>query len=210
MMEIVFATDNKGKFNELKTFALEQNVAVKHPSEVGLQPVEVDETGNTYHENARLKVEAYIGQPAAKDHVIFADDSGIEIDALGGEPGIHSRRWLGYKMSDDEIVGYALGRLHNVPPEKRTALSRCVIACSIRGRDIEYFEGELPVTITERPIPEAPKSEGFPFRRLFIVKHEPPVPLWTFEQLSPHERPGLLSHREASLMKLIDRLRQSS
>jgi len=205
-MKIVFATENPGKINEVRNFASNFDVEILSPSEAGLTPVDVEETGNDYETNARLKVEAYLDQPAAKNLIIIGDDTGIEIDALGGEPGIHTRRWLGYKMSDDEVFGYALGRLYGIVKEKRTARFKSTVAYSINGDDIRIVTGELPGRILEKPLPEATRREGVPFRRLFIADGQPEMPLWKFEEFSPDER--VLSHRETAFKKLFEILKK--
>jgi XTP/dITP diphosphohydrolase len=204
-MKIVFATENPGKINEVRNFATKFGVEILSPSEAGLIPQDVEETGSDYETNARLKVEAYMSQPAAKDLIIIGDDTGIEIDALNGEPGIHTRRWLGYKMSDDEIFGYALGRLYGVKEGKRTAKFKSTVAYSINGDDIQIVTGELLGRILEKPLLEATRREGVPFRRLFIATSQPELPLWKFEEFSPEER--VLSHRESAFKKLFETLK---
>ena len=111
-MKLVFATENPGKLREINTFAQHFGVEVISPSQAGFEPRDVEETGSTYEENAALKVQAYASQPKGKEFIICGDDAGIEIAALNGEPGLHTRRWLGYKMADQEIACYALGRMH--------------------------------------------------------------------------------------------------
>ena len=204
-MRIVFATENPGKINEVRKFSEQFGVEILSPSEAGLASREVEETGNDYETNARLKVEAYLDQPVAKNLIIIGDDTGIEIDALGGEPGIHTRRWLGYRMSDDEIVGYAFGRMHGIPKEKRTATFRSTVAYSINGGDIHFVTGELPGSITETPMLDAPHQEGVPFRRIFTVT-EGHIPLWQFDETPPDKRS--LSHRESAFKKLFEILKE--
>jgi XTP/dITP diphosphohydrolase len=204
-MKLVFATENPGKINEVKKFAAKFGVEILSPSEAGLTSREVEETGDNYEDNARLKVEAYRNQPAAKEFVIIGDDTGIEIDALGGEPGIHTRRWLGYRMSDDEIVGYAFGRMHGVEKDKRTATFRSTVAYSVKGSDVRFVTGELPGQITETPMLDAPRQEGVPFRRLFMVT-EDHIPLWQFDETPPDKR--TLSHRESAFKKLFEILKK--
>jgi len=204
-MKIVFATENPGKINEVRNFAAKFGVEILSPSQAGLTPKDVEETGDDYESNARLKVEAYLDQPDAKNLIIIGDDTGIEIDALGGEPGIHTRRWLGYRMSDDEIFGYALGRLHNVADGKRTAKFKSTVAYSINAGDIKIVTGELLGRIVEEPMLEATQREGVPFRRLFIATSKPELPLWKFEEFAPGDR--VLSHRESAFKKLFEILK---
>lgn len=204
-MKIVFATENKGKIAEVREFATQFGVEILSPSRAGLISKDVEETGDTYESNARLKVEAYLDQPAAKNLIIVGDDTGIEIDVLNGEPGLHTRRWLGYRMTDDEIYGYTMGRLHDVAEGKRTATFKSTVAYSVNGGDIKIVTGELQGRIVSGPMLDATAREGVPFRRLFVVTEGSEVPLWKFEELSIEER--ALSHREKSFKKLFEALK---
>jgi len=201
---IVFATENPGKLREVKEFGHKLGYEVLSPSQAGLVPVEVEETGSTYEENARLKVEAYLDQEAAKDLIICGDDTGAELHALGGEPGLHTRRWLGYRMSDDEIIGYTLGRLHGV--QDRSATFKSTIAYSVYGGEINIVSGSLNGHITQVPIPEAPREEGVPFRSIFIVDSESGIPLWKFHDLSLEQREGIYTHREKAFAAVLEAL----
>lgn len=202
-MRFVFATENPGKLHEVQQLATEYGVEVLSPSEAGLDAPEVDETGATYEENATLKVQSLLGQTLAKEFVIFGDDSGIEIEALNGEPGIHSRRWLGHRMSDDEIVDYAIERMQGI--ENRSAKFVSVVAYSVHGGDIQFSRGELRGALTTAPDPNAPDQEGFPFRKIFAVASEPEMMLWEFDSL-PAEKRGILSHREQAVKSMFNSL----
>jgi XTP/dITP diphosphohydrolase len=205
-MKLVYATENIGKIREVRRFAAHYGVEVLSPSEAGLVPQEVEETGDDYEANARLKVGAYLKQPQAKDLMICADDTGVEIDALDGEPGVHTRRWLGYRMSDDEIVGYTFGRLHGVKDEDRGAHFKITIAYSLYGNDIKFCKGELDGRIVSEPMLGAPMQEGVPFRKLFMVAGDVELPLWKFDQTPPNGR--VLSHREAAFAELFEILKK--
>lgn len=198
-MKIVFATENPGKLKEVRDLAAVYGFDVLSPSQAGFTPVQVEETGTTYADNARLKVEAYYHQPNAQKYIVCGDDSGIEIAALCGEPGLHSRRWLGYPMMDQEICCYALGRMHGV--KDRSASFKSVLAYSVRGGEIAYTNGELRGWVTETAFADAPRQEGFPFRRLFMVAAQPPIPLWQFDTLVLAQR--VPSHREQSFIQLF-------
>lgn len=203
MKQIVFATENPGKLDEVREFAKLYNYEVLSPSEAGLGPIEVEETGSTYEENARLKVEAYMDQPKAKEFIICGDDTGCEIPALHNKPGIHTRRWLGYRMSDDEIIGYTLGRMHDVTD--RRAVFKVTVAWSVNGGDISVATGETWGEIPKKPFPGAAKQEGVPFRVIFQVG-DPPMEYWKFHELSLEERGGVLTHRQAAFKQVFDAL----
>ena len=206
MKTIVFATENPGKIHEVYPFAQKYGYEVLTPRQAGLQPVEVEETGTTYEENARLKVESYIGQAAAKDLVICGDDTGVEILALNNEPGLHTRRWLGYRMSDDEVIGYALGRLHRIG--ERAAMFKSTVAYSVYAGDIRFATGALKGHITETPMPDVPHQEGIPFQRIFMVDGQPPIPLWKFHELELENRQNILTHRQQAFSDMFEALEE--
>lgn len=203
MKQIVFATENQGKVHEVAIFAEHYGYEILTPSQAGLKPVEVDETGTTYEENARLKVKAYLKQDVAKDLIICGDDTGIEIRALGGEPGLHTRRWLGYRMSDDEVIGYVLGRMHGI--EDRRAVFKSTVAYSVFGGEIQIVTGELAGRITSIPM-KADVQPGVPFRKLFVIDGEPEIPLWKFDEMPIAKRGGIHSHREKAFLEMFEEL----
>jgi XTP/dITP diphosphohydrolase len=111
-----------------------------------------EETAATYEGNALLKAEA--GARLGGD-VVLADDSGLEVDALGGAPGIHSARFGGPRLDDAARTALLLERLRGVPPARRTARFRCVIAIVSRGAPARTVEG-----VVEGVIAEAPRGRG--------------------------------------------------
>jgi len=105
----------------------------------------VDEVGETLEENARIKATAF----ATESHLLsLADDSGLEVDALGGEPGPLSARYAGEGASDIDRMNYLLARLEGVPWEKRSCRFRCVIAITAPDGEVEFCCGECPGIIT--------------------------------------------------------------
>jgi len=201
--QLVFATENPGKLREVSVFADNYGVKVLSPSQAGLEQANVEETGSSYEENAKLKVESCLDQEAAKQLIICGDDSGMEIDALNGQPGIHTRRWLGYEMSDDEIIEHTLKSLSG--EQNRKVTSKTVLAYSSHGNPIQFVTGELNGRIAKESF-DVPNQEGFPFRQLFIVDTEPEIPMWKFDDLPLSERNGHLSHREQAFLKLFQAL----
>jgi len=165
MTDIVYATTNPGKFAEVQKIFSGYDISIHSASEFGVD-LDVAETGQTLEENAILKAEAYL-EAIVKDVVVVSDDTGLEIDALGGEPGIKVRRWKGYRMSDDEILDYTLERLASVPNERRTAQFRTVIAVACHKTDTQVFEGKLRGRLLSKPIEM--RVEGLPFQPLFYV-----------------------------------------
>jgi XTP/dITP diphosphohydrolase len=181
-------------------------LTLQSPAEVGLT-IAVEETGHTLEENAALKAQAYLVQ--APHMVVMADDTGVEIDALHGEPGIHVRRWRDRTtpMSDQAIIAYCMERLQGVPPSRRGAQFRTVIALGGASRAIELFEGVLRGSIVETPAPLT--IPGFPFEAMFFVPEWGKL-LGEVHALNMEDKlhQGYLTHRERAVKRAVPRLRE--
>ena len=160
-MKILIATKNPGKAREMKSFlgsGLETVSLVELPD-----APDVEETGNTFEENALLKARFYFDWSGIPS---IADDAGLEIDYLNGEPGVLSRRWPGYEATDEELIEMALKKLEGVPKERRTAHLRTVGL---------YYDGENTLSRTasvEGYITEdycGYCEKGYPFRSIFWI-----------------------------------------
>ncbi len=204
-MKLLYATSNPGKLQEVSTQLAQHNIKVYSPADFNLK-IKVDETGRSLEENALLKLKAYL-DVVPNDVVVMADDTGVEIDALGGEPGIHVRRWKGYRMEDEEIIQYCLKRLKGIRRPKRTAQFRTVIATGQRENDIQIFDGTLRGEIVEQPIKL--RITGFPFESIFYIPHYQ-LMLGDLHQLSQEEklRKHFLSHRERAIQNALPTLLQ--
>jgi len=120
---LLLASANQGKLRELRTILAGLPVELVGLTEAGLgDPPEVEETGDTFLENARIKARAYA---AWSGRAAVADDSGLEVDALGGAPGVRSARYAGQGAGDQANLDKLLAALAGVPPERRTARFRC-------------------------------------------------------------------------------------
>lgn len=130
-MKIVVATGNQDKVKEIREILRDMDVTVMTMKEAGLA-VEPEENGTTFEQNAIIKAGAVAEKAAEseafKDAVVIADDSGLVIDALNGEPGVYSARYLGHETSYREKNADLVRRLAGVPDEKRSARFVCVIA----------------------------------------------------------------------------------
>jgi len=201
---LLYATTNPGKVMEVRKYLQSYSISLVSPTQLGLT-IAVEETGQTLEENARLKVQAY--RDRAPDLVVLGDDTGVEIDALHGEPGIHVRRWKDHttRLSDQEVITYCLERLQNVPAGQRGAQFRTVLALATPDGSIEYFAGILRGMIAEDPAPL--KIPGFPFETLFYVPEWGKL-LGAVHDLTIEEKlqQGYLSHRERALQRAIPRL----
>jgi len=205
-MQLLYATTNPGKLLEVSKYLAPYHIDLVAPPQVGLT-IDVEETGATLEENATLKATAYLTR--LPHMLVMADDTGIEIDALGGEPGIHVRRWQDRTtpMSDHAIIDYCLTRLHGVPQPLRGAQFRTVIALGMPGKPVELFDGILRGEIAETASPL--KYSGFPFETLFYVP-EWDKRLGEIHELSREEKiqQGYLTHRERAVHKALRRIQQ--
>ena len=195
MTKIVLATGNLGKVRELKKLLENMPVEVLSLADFPELP-EVVEDGSTFAENA-LKKARQISR--ATGLLTLADDSGLEVDFLGGAPGVHSARFAGPRKSDADNNQKLLELLKDVPEEKRTARFRCVIAVAAPGARVETAEGTC-----EGIVGFAPKGEGgFGYDPLFYV----PEFGRTFAELSMDIK-NKISHRGKALIKARDILEE--
>lgn len=200
MSEFLFASNNPGKLDEVSQFSTHYGWEVKSPRDMGLS-VDPEESGGTFADNARLKLEAFTEAVDDPEMLIVADDSGIAIDALGGEPGLYTRRWKGYEMSDQEIIDYCLERMASVPPHERTARFVSVVAYGYQGEEPQLATGEITGQILEQPL-EQGRIEGFPFRTLFYLPESDKM-LYEIHDMPPKERTEHLTHREQALKQVF-------
>ena len=194
-MRLLLATNNAGKIREFRALLAGESFAVTTPGEEGLS-LDVDETGSTLADNATLKAVAFrelTGLPT------LADDSGLFVDHLGGEPGVHSARYAGPGATDADRVALLLRRLAGVPDERRTACFRAVIAVALPGRAVEYSYGECCGIIGQVGVGQF----GFGYDPVFRF----PELGKSMAELGSTEKNGV-SHRSRALRAAIPFLRQ--
>ena len=160
-MQLLIATKNKGKKAEYSRIFGALDVELLLPTDRGLD-IDVAETGTTYAENALLKARSY---SQAAGLLTLADDSGLEVDALGGAPGIYSARYAGEGATDEERYRLLLENLADVPDEQRGARFRCVIALVWPDGRASTVEGTCEGWITRQPRGE----NGFGYDPVFQV-----------------------------------------
>lgn len=163
MPKLLLATKNAAKAREYSLLLGGIPFEIVTLDEQGIG-TEVSETGETLEQNATLKAVAY----ASRSNLLtLADDSGLEVDALGGEPGVLSARYAGPGASDEERIERLLKRLKGIPWERRTARFRCVIAIASPGGWVELCQGECHGIIAL-----SPKGEnGFGYDPIFYLPH---------------------------------------
>jgi XTP/dITP diphosphohydrolase len=159
--KLLIATNNPGKVREYRILLKGVPFELVSPLSVGIKTV-VAEVGKTFEENARLKA-----RTLAKESQLLtlADDSGLEVDALGGEPGVMSARYAGEKATDAERINYLLAKLTDVPEDKRTARFRCVIAITRPEGKTEICSGECSGFIALEPHGD----NGFGYDPIFFI-----------------------------------------
>ena len=198
-MELVIATRNPGKFREVAAVLAELGEAVRLRSLAEFPDVpEVPETGRTFEENAMRKARTVA---LATGLPVLADDSGLEVDALGGAPGVHSRRAAGEGATDPERIAWLLHRLEGVPPERRTARFHSVVALAVPAPDgtvqVDTFHGTVEGRILDTPR----GTGGFGYDPVFLV-----VELGrSMAELSLEEK-NRISHRARALRQMLPRL----
>ncbi len=159
--KLLLATNNQAKVREYRRLLHNLPFEIVTLAEQGITTV-VDEVGERLEENARLKATLL----AAESQLLaLADDSGLEVDALGGEPGRLSARYAGEGASDKDRVNYLLSRLKGVPWPKRSACFRCVIALATPGGEVRFCSGERRGLITFEPSGE----QGFGYDPIFYL-----------------------------------------
>ena len=190
-MKIWCATGNPGKLREFQLAArvLNIDIAALHDLK-SIQPPE--ETGRTFEDNARLKAEYY---SRFAPGLLFADDSGLEVDALGGEPGVRSARFAGPNATDAANNDLLLERLKG--QTHRNARFVCAIALARAGETIATFRGEVGGVVLDAPR----GSNGFGYDPLF---HYPPFGS-TFGEIES-ERKFAVSHRGQALRNMLEYL----
>ena len=145
--KVLLATNNQGKARELSSLIGGEAWEFTTPARERIN-LEVEETGNTFEQNAILKATAFAH---ASNLIALADDSGLEVDALDGAPGVFSARYAGSQASDKERNDYLISRLDGVPWEKRQARFRCVIAIVSNDDEAVLCKGECPGIIAFEP-----------------------------------------------------------
>ncbi len=196
---LLLATTNPGKQREFRELLADCGWELVVPADLGIE-LDTQETGATYAGNATIKAVAAClkaGLPA------LADDSGIEVEALGGRPGVQSARYAGPAATDAERRALLLRELRGVPCERRRAAFRCVIAIAVPGgaeeTDVKLCEGSCEGSVTE----SERGASGFGYDPIFLVPHLGR----TMAELSPQEK-NSVSHRGRAAHKARPALRR--
>ena len=161
MPRLLLATTNKGKAAEYRDLLKGLDLELVTLDQAGISE-EAEENCNTFEGNARSKAEFY---SALGGLLTLADDSGLEVDALGGEPGVRSSRYAGDNAGDAERVNFLLNKLRDIPKERRQARFRCVIAIAQTGGMTQTAEGTCEGFIALEP----QGDNGFGYDPVFFL-----------------------------------------
>ena len=194
MMKIILASNNKGKLREMRELLAELGIEVLSQREAGFD-IEVEETGTTFEENSYLKasaITALSGLPAV------ADDSGLMVDHLGGEPGVYSARYTGnHEDSDIDRYMYLLKKMEGVTDRRAKFVS--AVCCTFPNGDVIRTRGECHGNILHAPVGD----HGFGYDPIF----GPDCSKGSMAQLTDEEK-NAISHRGKAVREFIEKLRE--
>ena len=196
-MKIVFATGNAGKVREIKAILADLNIEVLSMKEAGVV-AEAEENGATFAENAMIKAKDIAGK--VSNAIVMADDSGLVIDALNGEPGIYSARYLGEDTPYSVKNAHIVNRLEGIAVEERTARFVCAIAAVLPDGRVLSTEGTIEGYIGY----EERGTNGFGYDPIFML----PEYGCTTAQLS-EEAKNVISHRGKALEAMKVKLKEA-
>ena len=194
---LVIASSNPGKLREIQDILGAVPFSLLLPAQAGVE-LDVEETGDTYAENAALKAQAYAD---ATGLMCLADDSGLEVDALGGKPGLHSARYAPWPNANDADRRQVLLQNLQGCAQPWNAAFRCVVAVAVPGQPMRLFEGHVDGVV----IPEERGSGGFGYDPIFFM----PALGLTMAEL-PEAEKNRISHRARALQAALPYLLEHS
>ena len=181
-MRLLIATNNAGKAREYRELLAGLAFELVTPADIGLD-LDVEEGADSFEANAVAKAQAFA---VASGLLSLADDSGLEVEALGGEPGVRARRYAGEDATDPERVAFLLSKLADVPWERRRASFRCVIAIAAPHGEVEVCDGSCDGYIALEPA----GGGGFGYDPIFYA----PELSKTMAELTSEQK-NAISHR---------------
>lgn len=193
-MKFVLSSHNKEKLNEIRKILKPLEIEVYTPKDLEFEMQDPEETGKTFKENAKIKAIAAYNLTHLPT---IADDSGLEVDALEGKPGIYSARFAGENATDLQNTEKLLLELKNVPEQKRTARYVCCICCILPDGKEFFTEANVNgrIAISQKG------TQGFGYDSVFIFDGKN-----TFAQV-PTEVKNKISHRSKALNSLYEKLK---
>ena len=191
--KLLIATTNFGKLSEIKKFLSGLNLEILSLKDVGISD-DVEEDGATYAENSAKKALFYAKKSGLPS---IADDGGIEIVALNYEPGVRSRRWLGYEASDDDLIRHMKKISKELPDNNRDAYFRTVITLALPNGQIHQARGEVRGVIAKKP--HLKSLKGYPYRSFFYI---PEIQKYYHESDLTENEEKLYNHRYKAIQEI--------
>ena len=193
MQKLLIATKNKGKIAELSRFMSDLPLRLVSLKDMRITD-DVEENGTTYQENSQKKAIFYAKKSGLPT---VSDDSGLEILALGGKPGIHSRRWLGFEAKDEDLINHMIKISKELPENNREAYFKTIISFALPDGTIYSKGGEIKGIITEKPSPKIIKD--YPYRSFFFL---PQINKFYHEEELSSEETKIYNHRYKAIQSL--------
>lgn len=199
MKEILLATNNHAKIDELRKYLKDVPLVIRTLKEVGITQ-QSPEDGRTFLENALTKAQFYFD---ASGIPCLADDGGIEIDALNGEPGVDSHRWISKNRDDEDeaLIAEIYKRMDGVPESNRGAQMHVVLVFLLSKDSYIFSEGIVRGVISREP--SSNRTAGFPFRSVLYI---PELKKFYDHTVMTHEENEIYNHRKKALEQLKPKL----
>lgn len=199
-MKILIATNSFGKLQEISGILKVLPITCVSPKDLGFSATPAED-GKTLRDNALIKA-MYYGDKSGL--ITLSDDSSLEIDALGGEPGIFVRRWPGHEATDEELLSYCLAKMKDVPLEKRGAQFHSVVCVyNPATKEDFYFDGIIRGIIAEQPF--AHYIEHYPFDALFYF---PELKKYLAEIRDDKQLETQYSHRTKATIAALPKIKE--
>lgn len=192
--KLLIATRNQGKAREFKEFLKELPFEIVSLNDLQILK-DIEESGKTYQENSQKKA-AFFAK--LTNLPTIADDGGIEIVALGNQPGVRSRRWLGHEATDEELIKHMQKVSQKLPKENKKAFFRTVVSFSLPNGKTWSVAGEVEGIISDKPYLKLLK--GYPYRSFFFL---PKINKFYHENELSKEEQRLYNHRYKAVQKLL-------
>ncbi|MDQ3158721.1 MAG: non-canonical purine NTP pyrophosphatase [bacterium] len=204
-MRILYATNNPGKLLDASRLSKHLGFEVFSLKDLGIK-LDVEENQPSFEGNSLKKYIEYSKMITDPNLWIITDDSGLEIEALNNEPGVVSRRWTGYEMTDEQILAFVLEKMKGV--ENRKARFRGVLTVGKAGVEPQQFEFMIEGELLEEP-QQASWEPGLPYRSIFYLPQHGKM-LHEIHDLPYEKRPGLQTHRELGLSTAFEHIKSFS
>jgi len=199
MQKILIGSRNPSKILEFKNFLSVLSLYCVSPDDLGIEE-DVEETGSTYAQNSKKKALFYAkisGLPT------IADDGGLEIEALGGMPGVKSRRWLGYHASDEELMRHMEKIAKDLGENERTAYFKTVVSFALPSGKVYQAASSVKGIIAKKPCFKI--LSGYPFRSFFYLSE---IKKYYHEDDLSEEEQKLYNHRYTAIQKILPIIKQ--